>query len=368
MLIILLIVLAAFLLRAYAVANLPVDFDEPVYLRAAQHYAAALRAGDWDEIRNYAYVREHPPLMKLVYALVIAGQPPAPDLPAELDENYIPPPALIQVGMAARAASALLGTLAVLLIALVNPLAGLALALHTYTIKYTAQIYLEALPMLTSAVAVLAYARAQRQERGRAWWVLSAVALGLTAAAKYVYCVAGLAIGVDYLWRVAESHRNARTGWRRPLLTLAGWGALSLLIFYAGNPYLWPAPISRLLDTLLFHVAFSRGAHVQSVGYPFYQPFIWLFTSVPWHPFVIFTQLDGVTAVLGLIGLNSTWQSQRIMVIWWAVGLLFLLLWSTKWPQYILVITVPVAFCAAAGLAQLWAWFPDHLKGPVTFE
>jgi hypothetical protein len=198
MLIILLIVLAAFLLRAYAVANLPVDFDEPVYLRAAQHYAAALRAGDWDEIRNYAYVREHPPLMKLVYALVIAGQPPAPDLPAELDENYIPPPALIQVGMAARAASALLGTLAVLLIALVNPLAGLALALHTYTIKYTAQIYLEALPMLTSAVAVLAYARAQRQERGRAWWVLSAVALGLTAAAKYVYCVAGLAIVVDY--------------------------------------------------------------------------------------------------------------------------------------------------------------------------
>jgi hypothetical protein len=368
MLIILLIVLAAFLLRAYAVANLPVDFDEPVYLRAAQHYAAALRAGDWDEIRNYAYVREHPPLMKLVYALVIAGQPPAPDLPAELDENYIPPPALIQVGMAARAASALLGTLAVLLIALVNPLAGLALALHTYTIKYTAQIYLEALPMLTSAVAVLAYARAQRQERGRAWWVLSAVALGLTAAAKYVYCVAGLAIVVDYAWRVAESHRNARTGWRRPLLTLAGWGALSLLIFYAGNPYLWSAPISRLLDTLLFHVAFSRGAHVQSVGYPFYQPFIWLFTSVPWHPFVIFTQLDGVTAVLGLIGLNSTWQGQRIMVIWWAVGLLFLLLWSTKWPQYILVITVPVAFCAAAGLAQLWAWFPDHLKGPVTFE
>ena len=64
---------------------------------------------------------------------------------------------------------------------------------------------IEALPSLMSLLAVLCYIRANRSAgsaRGsaaRGWLLLSAAALGLTAASKYIYCVAGVAIAVDWI-------------------------------------------------------------------------------------------------------------------------------------------------------------------------
>jgi hypothetical protein len=148
-----------------------------------------------------------------------------------------------------------------------------------------------------------------------------------------------------------------------PLLLLAG-GALALLVFYAANPNLWPDPAGRLWASVAYHAAYSQGAHVAESGYPWWQPFVWLFTPQPaaWHPGIIVTALDTVTALLGVAGLGFMWRAYggrgRVIVLWWAIGLAFLLLWSTKWPQYSLIMTAPMCLCAAEALRGLWARLP----------
>ncbi len=237
------VILIALLLRQLAVTRLPVDFDEPVYFQAGQRYAAALRDGDLTRLINDDFHAEHPGLVKLVYAAVFLAFPPTPEIssggPPDLDIDPVVAQQYAEMGGAARASSMLFGVANVLLVALVNPLAGLFLAVHSYTVKYTAQIYLEALPMLTSTIAVFAYLRARGKANGWLW--LSGAALGLTAAGKYIYCVAGVAIAIDMLWRGLTERRLGKQA-----AVLLGWGGLALLVFYVANPYLWPNPATRL--------------------------------------------------------------------------------------------------------------------------
>ena len=365
------IVLLAAVLRGLAVARLPVDFDEPVYTEAGLVYAAAIRAGDLSLLRLDP-APEHPGLVKLVYGGVFLLSPSL----WEGMEDPLPNP--LPGGEGTRGTSAVVGVVHVLLLALVSPVAGALLAVHSYTVKYTAQVYLEALPMFTATLCVLSYMMARKSSRkGRqggkerqeesSWrslppwrplrepffWSISAVALGLTAAGKYIYAVAGLAVAADYLWRLAAERRP------RGLLVLLGWGGLAVLAFFAANPALWPDPFGGLLDSLAFHTAYSQSAHVQQSGYPWYQPFVWLVAPMPvmWHPGIIVTPLDPLIALLGVVGLRPmarAWDGRgRVIVLWWGIGLLFALLWPTKWPQYSLIMTAPMCLCAAAGLRNI---------------
>ena len=153
-----------------------------------------------------------------------------------------------------------------------------------------------------------------------------------------------------------------------PLLPFLFWGGLALLIFYAANPYLWADPAGRLADSLLFHAAYSQGAHVQQSGYPWYQPFVWLVAPMPvgWHPGIIVTPLDPLTAALGVGGLRPAWRAYggrgRVIVLWWAIGLAFTLVWSTKWPQYSLIMTAPMCLCAGEGVRGLWLLAPAGVR------
>ncbi|WP_374687547.1 hypothetical protein [Promineifilum sp.] len=398
-LLITLIFLLALGLRETAVRTMRTDFDEPVYFEAGLRYAGALREGDLARLVNDDFHAEHPGLVKLLYAAALFpyGRSPdaLPDLP-ELTELADLPPPLQPMTLSARRASELFSLLHVLLLAAVSPAAGALLAIHTYTIKYTTQIYLEALPMFTATVCVLAYIRAGKSSRkGREgdqerkeervfswrswrpsrslrepllWWALSAVALGLTAAGKYVYGVAGLAVAADYSWRqVRPTFRGGL-----PLGVLTAWGGLALLVFYAANPYLWPDPLGRLGASILFHVNYTDSAIVASVGYPWYQPFVWLFRPMPalWHPGLFPVALDGVIAAAGLVGVWPAWRAWegrgRVIVLWWGIGLAFLLLWGTKWPQYSLIMTAPMCLCAGEALRWGWASVTGQLNKRTT--
>ena len=363
------VVLLAAGLRLWAVARLPVDFDEPVYTEGGLVYAAALRAGDLRLLQRDP-APEHPGLVKLLYGGVFLW---SPSLWGNGRQDPLPNPVPGSEG--ARALSAAFGVLHVLLLALVNPVAGALLAVHSYTVKYTAQVYLEAVPMFMASVCVLASigarfqvpgARAERSAlapgtwplepsswRNPLLWSLSAVALGLAAAGKYVYAVAGLAVAADSVWRLVEARRP------RGLLVLLGGGGLARRVLLAANPYLWPDPFGRLFDSLAFHAAYSQGAHVQQSGYPWYQPFVWLVAPRPvgWHPGIIITPFDPLTAALGVGGLRPAWRAYggrgRVIVLWWAIGLAFTLLWSTKWPQYSLIMTAPMCLCAGEAVKRL---------------
>ena len=195
---VLLVIALAWNLRSHAVTYLPVDYDEDDYLRAAQQYAAVIRSGDWTGLIEYNYRPEHPPLSKILYGWAIAGDkevPLIPDRPTTAEPDpTLPRPHLIH----ARTFGAVLGTLTVALLALVNPLAGFVLAIHSLTTKYVSQVMLESLPSLTSLLMALAYLRSKKSTRPAAWLALSAIFLGLTASSKYLYCVVGIAILIDW--------------------------------------------------------------------------------------------------------------------------------------------------------------------------
>ncbi|MGE5603213.1 MAG: hypothetical protein ACM30E_09185, partial [Nitrososphaerales archaeon] len=144
----------ALFVRLAALDRLPLDYDEPVYLGMAQRYAEWLNEGDIRAIVNYDFNYEHPPLSKLAYAIAIRHQSSAPLLP-EIDstkprdleqKRAMPQP---QFDIARRVAAAF-GTLQVFVLALVDPLGALLLAISTWQIKYTSQIMLEPLPGLLS--------------------------------------------------------------------------------------------------------------------------------------------------------------------------------------------------------------------------
>ncbi|MEP7359525.1 MAG: hypothetical protein ABI847_19895, partial [Anaerolineales bacterium] len=346
-----------------AVNKLPIDFDEDDYLLAAQHYAVAMAAGDWNEIVNWDYNSEHPPLTKLAYGAALLFLPPAPPI-KELPVNGPPAAFLPQPHFRlARTVSAALGTLEVLAVALLSPVAGFFLAINTWQLKYASQVMLEPLPALTSALAVLFYLRWRRARTtsGRPWagWlVLAGACLGLTAAAKYTYCIAGIAILIDWLWLTAPARGERSAGAvARWLAPAAAWGLLAAVVFVAADPRMWVDGLGRLKASVLYHASYAESSHVKEAGYPPWQPFVWLAGPVPWHPGVFVFMLDLYVSLLALFGFRRLWQRQRVMAIWLVSALVFLTLWPTKWPQYILILTAPLSLAAAEGFSQV-VWEP----------
>jgi len=141
--------------RAYAVAALPPDFDERPYLHAAFRYAERMSAGRWAEIADLDENREHPPLVKLAFGAAIeAAGSPEPDWKRLRFGEPLPDAArpAFEVG---RWTSAVPGIGQVAVAAAVHPLAGLLLAVEGYHAKYTSQAYLDAIPGLLFALALL---------------------------------------------------------------------------------------------------------------------------------------------------------------------------------------------------------------------
>ncbi len=345
--------------RLTAVHALPVDFDEDDYLRAGQLYSAGFQAGDPLVLLRENYRPEHPPLAKIVTGLALTPLPPFPEVPdrpttaGQADD--LPEEPL----EAARLVQAAFGVASAVLLALVSPLGGLFLALHTWTIKYTSQVMLEAVPACFALLAVVASARAWAAGPGSArrragWLAVAAIAFGLTCAGKYLYGVAGLAILADWLlrWRAGDNvpagpaGRDGRS-WRAA--AILAWVALAGVTFLAADPYLWPDPLGRLVSSVAYHAGYASSEAVQDTGWPMWQPLVWLSGSVPFHPSGTFpVTLDLLISALAVVGLRDLWRRHRVQALWLGIGFVFLLLWPTKWPQYVLVLSAPL--CLAAGL------------------
>jgi ABC-type sugar transport system permease subunit len=351
-LVILLVVAIAAGLRWHAVTNLPVDYDEDDYIRAAQQFTSLIRNGDWKGFLETNYRPEHPPLEKIAFGVSLLASPEealTPDQPTTAQPDAHLPKGLL---LPARITSAVFGTLEVFLLALVNPLAGLFLGIHAFTIKYTSQVMLESLPALTSLACVMAYLRWKKRGARKVdgWLVGSAIFLGLTATSKYLYCIVGVAILADWFLDVRETG-----SWRRFFWGVLIWGLLSLVVFFTFDPYLWPHPFNRLSESILYHAAYSAGAsEVQSAGFPLWQIFIWLNTTpYAWHPQAFYFAIDPLITLIAAFGFVGLWKRQRLYILWLGIGIFFLLIWPTKWPQYILILTAPLSLAAAEGVMEL---------------
>jgi hypothetical protein len=348
--IILLVVVVGFLLRLWSAWQLPVDFDEPTYLDAGYKYAQMIQAGDINGIIDYTGNSEHPPLVKLIYGLTLLI----------MGKGVIWDQALLL----SRLVSVIFGSLAVLVVALMDPLAGGFMAVQTLLVKYTSQAYLEALPLFTGLLAIFLLQRSSsNRNRGL---ILSAVALGITGAGKYSYFPFFFVIFYLLIW---ERHEK--------ISKILFYFILAGATFFIFNPYLWHDPVLRLVESLSFHTQYAQGTHVQEVGYPWYQPFLWVSRSYGfvWHPEVFFYMgIDGLIFLLALPGLWLERNKRRWVLVWVITSMLALLFWGTKWPQYTLVV-LP-AFCMAASTTvyfiyeklreqeMYWEWFHNMFPRP----
>jgi hypothetical protein len=338
-------------LRWRAIELLPTDYDETPYLTSARELADVLRSGDLAALTKANLQPEHPQLSQLLFAAALLPAPtsePSPDRANVGGGSSKLPEAEL---LAARRASGVFGALEVLLLACLSPLAGLLLALHTYTIKYTSLVMLEALPAFASLAAVMSYQRFRSTQQS-AWWIASGVLLGLSAAGKYMYAVAGVAILID--WGLAL--RSTPTGLASRVGPVLSWGLLSLATFLVANPYLWPDPLWRLENSLFYHAQYSSDANPER--FPPWQPLVWLATSLPQAtardaPQLYLLRLDPWISLLALLGLDRLWSKQRVYVLWLGAGLLFLLVWNTKWPHYVLILSAPLCLAAAEGAHRL---------------
>ena len=350
-------------LRLYAAQRLDVDYDEPVYLAGGVLYAKYMRLGDFKMLAWSEYNYEHPPLNKILYGVVLLTQQPLDRLP-DKDLPRLAPIAASPAGpwnVIARYLSVFWGTLTVLALALFNPLAGLVLGIDTLSVKYTSEVYLEALPLLTSLLCVLAYARwfaeigrePAGSRRGMLWLLLSAVFLGVTVAGKYLYGIVALPILLHFAIALLRRQVPARFAWY-----IAGWGVLGVLVFFASDPFLWPHPVARLQKSVLFHESFQSSRLVRQYHYPFWQPLRWLsdfsgfYDLHPASAFLI--DIDTLIFVLAIFGLPTLFRRAPLFFYWLATGLAFLLVWETKWPQYTVMVLAPFSLSAAYGVSTLW--------------
>ncbi len=355
---VLLVFAVAFGLRTRAANTLSIDYDEDDYLRAGQEFAHLIRTSDWRGFLDTNYRPEHPQLAKIMFGLSILNlpeEPLIPDVPITANPATSLPPNLLK---AARGMSVVWGSLTAGLLALINPLGGLLLAVHTFTIKYTAQVMLDGFASLMSTLTAVAYYFSKKQQ-GKArntLLVLSAVFLGLSASSKYLHSAVGFAILIDW-FLVARQTGEVKKYFRNALL----WGLLALAVFFVANPFYWPDPLGRIQLTLQAVAATTTNSNVTNASYPLWQQPMWLSASVPfgWSPKSFLIRLDGLIFIFALFGVWSTWKKDRFIAIWLFVGMFLLLVWRTRWPQYILVATAPLSLAAAEGIKAAGANLAD---------
>ena len=353
-------------LRLHAADKLPIDYDEDDYLRAGQEYAHLIRTGNWAGFMDTNYRPEHPPLGKIAYGLAILGLPEqelVPDVPITADPAKSLPADQFH---AARREAAFFGTLAAALLALVNPLGGLMLAIHTFTIKYTSEVMLDGLASLLSLSTVFAYVQYKRKGH-LSWLIGSAILLGLAADTKFLHGTVGFAILLDWIYSQRENVSN-RAGRLKLARSILLWGVIAVAVFFVSNPFLWPNPIARLQETLAAVRSTTDNANVQAAGYPAWQQLIWLSMSVPFEQNSAFVLMaDTLIAILAVVGFGRMWKKESAFGFWLILELLVLLVWRTKWPQYILIVTAPLALAAGEGVSTLWqpltAWWQRRRAG-----
>lgn len=325
-------------LRLRAMVEQPLDYDEQVYIPAAREYAELLGARDVNGFLQYEGNFEHPAFAKVTYAFALLGNRA---LGEPLDERT-----------AARFFSTLAGIGLVVLMGFLNPLSGLALAVHGIEIRYVSEAYLEAMPALFSTVAIVSYAR-YRSVHARRWFVLAAIALGVTAASKYVYLIAGLAIAPFLVW----DHR-------RQLWLVGAFGLIAAGVFFLLNPLLWVDPLGRMTSAIQFHLNYQDDKGARS-GREWWFLIAYLFQgSEPTYGFRV--SFDTVTFVLGWLGVPLLARKNKMYLLWFVLAFLFLLVWRTKWNQYALVFLAPM--CLSAGLAAQAGleWVKEKWRGRVT--
>ncbi|MCS7251774.1 MAG: hypothetical protein NZ572_04995 [Thermoflexus sp.] len=299
-------------LRGQAAHWIPVEADEPLYLRVAYLYSRALCANDLLTVLRIQENLEHPPLVKLLYSVAWPCGEQNPDL-------------LIAI-QRARWIAVIFGTLAAGVLAMLHPVGGILFAVHPTAVYYTSVAMLESVPVFLVALAALAACRSSRA--GDRWFWGFFIALCLAAASKYIYAPISIAFGFRHFKRWGVR------GWLVGLTT-------AMALFGVLNFPVWAALGSSGLQSFIYHLRYAQSSHVAQANLPWYQPIRWLTAS----PVELGILLAGILGWIEEIRRRSSVAGFSL-----SVAVIFLLIWPTKWPHYTLTAILPLCLTAASAL------------------
>ncbi len=358
--------LFAFAMRFDHGRSTGMEVDEYDYVPISMAFAHMMREGNWQGVIDFDAVYEHPRFSMALFAIVMNITH------AESENDGV---------MAARMVVAICAGLLAAILAIRFPIAGIVWALFGLGWHYTSIAYLDSAMVLFGTSCVLAFDAAMRRAPSLApgtetegppswkklpwfWLAASAACAGIAMSCKYLAAVAPLAVTVAFgLWLF----QNRGRGWKIIALVFAAYVAFSFLFMFASDWYLWsPDALTRLHDRLTFHQNFSSSELVERADFPWYQPILWPWIYLDFDPLVGWAWLDKSATILGFLGLAIWWKREPRVLIVGVVTMLFLFVWNTKWPQY-MVSMVPwlcigTEAClveSTAGARLLW----KHLRG-----
>jgi hypothetical protein len=189
--------------------------------------------------------------------------------------------------------------------------------------------------------------------RGWAAWLVSGIVLGFTVSMRPVGAFAGLLVSL-------EAVRLSRA---KAILPLAAYWLVASLATLGTWPYLWPSPISRMIESLKLAAEFShhgtlfRGMRVSS-------------GELPWDFFPTLTalQLTETAVLLIIVGLCVIfWRRIRrerqgalvgLLLLWVGIPLILLIGFKTSGYEFrhFLFMLPPLLLVAAIGLETIGEW------------
>ncbi|MHA2094554.1 MAG: hypothetical protein ACW98F_07995, partial [Candidatus Hodarchaeales archaeon] len=210
------------------------------------------------------------------------------------------------------------------------------------------------------------------------WWIMSAIFAAAAFASKYPgILVGGVVFLLISLFNEEEDtlrykgflpKSKIKFGYlfnNRFLQKSLFWTIIFISSFCILNPRILYNP-TDFVQSLFFHYDYSQGTDVQNSE--LLKQFDWLLGEVnptTWHEHFPIVYLDGlifVGSIFGLIFLVYSAYNQNTkefsvkyvaVVLFYCVNILFLILWQTKWPQYLTMFEIPMAICCGRMYSEL---------------
>lgn len=278
--------------------------DEGIYMAASRRYARYLHDAARDprlltdataRDRAFRMNAEHPDLMKIAAGLSgrwFSSPPRATDeattTPGPTNARESSAMRLPAIALAAAGTAAIAGIAAALTTPVIGLAAGLAF-LSLPRVFFHAQLHCFDVPVAIWIFAVAAlWARAGRDRRAALW---VGVALGCAIGTKHNALFLGPILVADEVlrWSMRWRAHGRRPRWRG--LCTARVLSVCLVapaVAFASWPWLWTAPVERLLDYFAFHSEHAYynmeflGRNHNEPPMPWRYPWVMTAATVPW--------------------------------------------------------------------------------------
>jgi 4-amino-4-deoxy-L-arabinose transferase-like glycosyltransferase len=334
-------------------------FDEVVYLKTANNYREHFLNQDLEAIINDPINTEHPQLAKFLFS---GGILLFSDL-LGLDNV-----------LSARLISIMLASIvSIVLLIEFGMLSSLFWIFSSWSLTFTSQIYLDPALTLFSLLAIVYYQKFEirlKEDlvlksliRDKHFW-LTILFASAAFAAKYTgILVLGLIV-IRFCFVLISMGKVKRYSIKKRIksgfLMLSCWAIGFIGFFFVLNPR--ALNLSQFIESILYHQGYSTETYALKAEYHpplgqltyFIDPSFWGITQD------VFPFIDGYLLLLSILALilfyaiirRSTrsknqfsakdLQKYDLMALFFVLNILFLMIWPTKWPQYLLPMMIPI--------------------------